>query len=218
MESTKISDTEDDDDLMYASLLFNDVNPENQSDEDVEDGSDANPPKDINHITDVNDILEQLATTNIDQENISKFNICRSNICDGVFRGMTRKSFSPNRKLSVKFTDDVGLSEGAVDMGGPMREFFTLALEALLSSKLFCGNEHSRFLSYDAKALKEGEYFMAGQLISMALVHSGIGPRCLSSILFDSLVKSPDKVEVPLDIVYDIELQSSLQDLISVTS
>ncbi len=66
----------------------------------------------------ISDILEQLASANIDNENISKFNICRSNICDGVFRGMARKSFSPNKKLSVKFTDDLGLSEGAVDMGG----------------------------------------------------------------------------------------------------
>ena len=29
----------------------------------------------------------------------------------------------------MKFTDDAGGSEGAVDLGGPMREFFTLTFE-----------------------------------------------------------------------------------------
>jgi hypothetical protein len=131
---------------------------------------------------------------------------------------MTRKSFSPNKKLSVKFTDDVGLSEGAVDMGGPMRELFTLSVEAILSSKLFCGQEHSRLLSYDAKALKHDEYVMAGQLISMALVHAGVAPRCFSPVLFDSLIKGHAKVHVPIDAVYDLELQSTLKNLMSVES
>ena len=39
--------------------------------------------------------------------------------------------------MSVKFTDDNGISEGAVDLGGPMREFFTLILDHLHSSQLF---------------------------------------------------------------------------------
>ena len=130
---------------------------------------------------------------------------------------MERKSFSPNKKVSVKFPDDVGLSEGAVDLGGPMREFFTLALEKVLSGKLFCGQEHQKFLSYDAKALKQGEYFKAGQLFSMALAHCGIGPRCLSPILFDSMVKGPGEIVVPIDSVYDPELQLGPVHMIPLT-
>ena len=34
-----------------------------------------------------------------------------------------RASFVPSRRLSVKFADDVGQSEGAVDLGGPTQEF-----------------------------------------------------------------------------------------------
>ncbi len=97
------------------------LNAENLSDEDTglsEEKVDENCPKVDEFLMNFSDILEQLASANIDNENISKFNICRDNICDGVFRGMARKSFSPNKKLSVKFTDDLGLSEGAVDMGG----------------------------------------------------------------------------------------------------
>lgn len=166
---------------------------------------------------DINNILHELAV-NIDSLSISKFNICRSDIWDGILRGMARKSFSPNKRVSVKFTDDVGLSEGVIDIGGPMREFFTLALEKVLSGKLFCGQELERFLSSDAKALKEGEYFYAGQLFSMALVHCGIGPRCLSPILFDSLVKGPSEVVVPVESVYDPELQLGIQGLMSAES
>ncbi|CAB3995037.1 G2 M phase-specific E3 ubiquitin- ligase-like, partial [Paramuricea clavata] len=220
-ESTKMQDTEESDDLLNASLLFHEINAEYLSDEDtelIEEKVDENSPNDDEAVMDVSDILQQLASANIENEKISKFNICRSNICDGIFRGMTRKSFSPNKKLSVKFTDDVGLSEGAVDMGGPMREFFTLSLEAILSSKLFCWQEHSRLLSYDAKALKHDEYVMAGQLISMALVHAGVAPRCFSPVLFDSLIKGHAKVHVPVDAVYDLELQSTLKIVMSVES
>ena len=215
-----MQDTESDD-FLYASLLFQEINAENLSDEDtelIEEKIDENGPQAAEVVLDVSDILEQLATAYIDNEKISKFNICRSNICDGIFRAMTRKSFCPNKKLSVKFTDDVGCSEGAVDMGGPMREFFTLSLEAMLSSRLFCGQEHSRLLSYDAKALKHDEYFMAGQLIAMALVHAGLGPRCFCPVLFNSLIRSHAKVNVPIDAVCDLELQSTLNNLMSVGS
>ena len=36
--------------------------------------------------------------------------------------------------MSVKFTDDIGNSEGAVDLGGPMKEFFTLVLQWMVTS------------------------------------------------------------------------------------
>ncbi len=120
-ESTKMQDAEESDDFLYASLLFHEINAENLSDEDtglIEEKVDENCLKVDEFVMNISDILEQLASTNIDNENISKFNICRSNICDGVFRGMARKSFSPNKKLSVKFTDDLGVSERCGRYGG----------------------------------------------------------------------------------------------------
>lgn len=137
-----MQDTEESDDLLYASLLFHEINAEYLSDEDtelIEEKVDENSPNDDEVVMDISDILQQLASANIENENISKFNICRSNICDGIFRGMTRKSFSPNKKLSVKFTDDVGLSEGAVDMGGPMREFLLYPLKQYYQANFFVG-------------------------------------------------------------------------------
>ena len=61
-------------------------------------------------------------------------------------RGLTRKSFLPENKISVKFCDDIGTSEGAVDLGGPKREFFTLVLDWFRNSQLFCGSDNCKYL------------------------------------------------------------------------
>ena len=111
-------------DMMYASLIFEDINADQFSDEQVDEDDEKLPATVSPGVMDIKEILDKLTSVNINSENISKFNICRSNIWDGVLRGMERKSFSPNKKVSVKLIDDVGLSEGAVDLGGPMREFF----------------------------------------------------------------------------------------------
>ena len=51
-------------------------------------------------------------------EQMAKFNVSRNHIWESARRGFGKKSFSPTHKVSVKFTDDDGLSEGAVDLGG----------------------------------------------------------------------------------------------------
>lgn len=60
---------------------------------------------------------------------------------DGAVRGLQRKSFSPENKISVKFTDDSGMSEGAIDLGGPQREFLTLIMHYLANSQMFCSGK-----------------------------------------------------------------------------
>lgn len=83
------------------------------------------------------EILEQLAF-NINTDKISKFNISRSHLWEGALRGIKKSLFLQiTRSVSVKFTDDSGTSEGAVDLGGPKREFFTLVLEWIVNSQLF---------------------------------------------------------------------------------
>ena len=41
--------------------------------------------------------------------------------------------------MNVKFSDDLGWNEEAVDLGGPRREFLRLLMEALAMSPLFEG-------------------------------------------------------------------------------
>lgn len=133
------------------------------------------------------EILEQLASK-INNDRISKFNISRSHLWEGALRGLKRKSFSPDSKVSVKFTDDSGTSEGAVDLGGPKREFFTLVIAWIVNSQLFCGTEKSNFLSCNANYLANDFFFYAGEFIAMSIVHGGPGPRCFGLPLYDSLM------------------------------
>ncbi|XP_046863240.1 G2/M phase-specific E3 ubiquitin-protein ligase-like [Xenia sp. Carnegie-2017] len=195
-------------DMMYGTMLFEEVNDAtlldkcedeimvNENEESPLD-SDTSTAKDTlepEKVLDLNDILQQLAG-NLDPLHISKFNICRSDIWAGILREC-QEIFLPDRKVSVKFTDDL------------LRKYHPVNFSV----------ERRKVLSLDAKALKEQEYFYAGQLFAMAIVHCGIGPRCLNPVLFDSLVNGPSEIVVPVESVYDLELQVGLQQLISAES
>lgn len=94
-----------------------------------------------------------------------------------------------------------------------MREFFTLILQYIHDSRLLCGPENSRFLSCNAKCLEDNDYFVAGILIAMSLVHAGLAPHFLSPVMFQALL-SDQPLAVPLQDVYDHELKSSLESLL----
>ena len=170
---------------------------------------------DIEENITLKEILSNLAeATSYDQ--ISIFNLSRNHIWEGTKRAMNRKSFSPRNKLSVKFTDDIGQPEGAVDMGGPARELFTLITEWLVNSRLFFGGISSKFLSLNATCLEEREYFMTGQIFAMALVHGGPGVNCFSSSCYDAIVNESGTLNVSatLDDIPDFEMRESLGKLL----
>ncbi|RXM29743.1 Ras association domain-containing protein 6 [Acipenser ruthenus] len=56
------------------------------------------------------DLFSNLAEAANDKE-ISIFNINRSTVWEGALRGFQRNAYSPTKRISVKFTDDVGRSE-----------------------------------------------------------------------------------------------------------
>ena len=211
-------------DNYYASLL--DAQPHTSdaidvsfSDSDVgEDGvGDVQPPAASQENEDIAEIVGELAKV-VNVSMLSKFNISRNFLWEGTKRALSRKSFSPENKISVKFTDDAGVSEGAVDLGGPMREFFTLALQYLHDSQLFCGSENCKFLSFQSKCLLDEDYHAAGTIIAMSIVHGGPGPQFLSPLMLEALIRDLSKVAVPVQDVYDSELQLSLQTLLNSAS
>ena len=157
------------------------------------------------------EILNELAGK-INADALAKFYIARNFIWEGTKRAVSRKAFSPANKISVKFTDDAGTSEGAIDWGGPMREFFTLILQYIHDSLLLCGPGNIKFLSYNVKCLEDNDYFIAGLMLAMSLVHGGPAPHFLSPIMFHALI-SDQPVTVSLQDVYDHELRSSLKSL-----
>ena len=119
--------------------LNNDLSWNSDSENDTTHQEDLEV-KEIKKDLSLQEILSQLALI-INVEKISKFNISRSHLWEGALRGVRRKTFSPENKVSIKFTDDIGIAEGAVDLGGPMRAFFTLIMEWMVNSQLFCGTE-----------------------------------------------------------------------------
>lgn len=147
-------------------------------DSDEEQASTELGPVGVIHTTPIlslQEILTGLAQA-VNGNKISKFNIARNDIWEGTKRGLTRKSFTPCNKMSIRFSDDSGKSEGAVDLGGPTREFLILVLEWLANSHLFCGPKQAKFLSCNASGLASSEYLYAGKMAALSLVHGGPGP------------------------------------------
>lgn len=66
-------------------------------------------------------------------------NVRRKHVFEDGIAKLGRKKFDPSRPLSVMFADEIGSSEGAVDLGGPTREFLRLAVSGAFSSNAFLG-------------------------------------------------------------------------------
>lgn len=138
----------------------------------------------------------------INTEKINKFNVFRSDIFQCCIRAMRRKTFSPFNKISVKFSDHEGTSEGAVDEGGPTRELFRLVLQYLKDSELFVGQEN-KHITLNIKCLEDKLYVEAGKLIALSLIHGGPGPHFISKTLFSLIAFGGEKVSPTLNDVED---------------
>lgn len=83
----------------------------------------------------------------IERDQTAYINVQRSAIWSDTCRQLTRKRFSPLHQISVKFADNEGKSEVAVDVGGPRREFLRLVVKAAnVDSSIFIGPEGCRSL------------------------------------------------------------------------
>jgi hypothetical protein len=122
LASSSTTQPSDDLDSMYATLLFNEINVDVFENDLVVEATEVNVFENIEEDTTLKEVLANLGEQ-ISSENISIFNLSRNHAWEGTKRALNRKSFSPENRLSVKFTDDIGQSEGAVDMGGPAREY-----------------------------------------------------------------------------------------------
>ncbi|KAK0147271.1 hypothetical protein N1851_013312 [Merluccius polli] len=74
--------------------------------------------------------MEQISSR-VNNDSTVRFNIIRRSVWGGASRALGRSNFSPEKKVDVKFTDDYGISEGAMDNGGPTQEYFRLCLHEI---------------------------------------------------------------------------------------
>ncbi|XP_030580897.1 G2/M phase-specific E3 ubiquitin-protein ligase-like [Archocentrus centrarchus] len=148
----------------------------------------------------------------IDHKRVSRFNISRANVWEGAVRGFRRSSYSENCDMLVRFTDDAGVYEEGIDTGGPRREFLTLLMKHLKDRPIFDGPEGHRFLVYNANAVREDEYFLAGKMIAVSVVHGGPGPHFLSEDLVQYLAGQPS-VKPTVNLITDEEIGKALREV-----
>ena len=53
--------------------------------------------------------------------------------------------------------------------------------------------------------MEDGDYFLAGQVFPMTLVHGGPPPQFLAPQVFESLIQNPNKQNGTMDDMYDLE-------------
>lgn len=85
------------------------------------------------------DVLRRLRAVVVDTGCKNIVNVDREDVLDGGFRAFNRKTFKPERLLSVRFSGEDG-----VDNGGLMREFLQLSIKALSKLSIFTGGGADR--------------------------------------------------------------------------
>ncbi|XP_016106878.1 G2/M phase-specific E3 ubiquitin-protein ligase-like [Sinocyclocheilus grahami] len=195
---------------LYAPIVIeSDSEESDQSTQHVEKEwfSDAFTAADI-----VSDLSQKIIRTSC-----SRFNINRANVWDGAVRGFKHASYDPLHGMLVKFTDDEGTTEDAVDTGGPKCKFLSLLMDCLRARRIFDGPENRRFLTFNNGAVREDEYFLAGWMIAVSIVHGGPGPRFLSDMLYDHLTGSAD-INGTVEDVTDKTMKAALIEISSAAS
>lgn len=79
----------------------------------------------------------------------NQINVSRDNILQGSLHAFKRRRFNPEARLDVIFVDSDGVGEGAIDDGGPTREYLRLLMREIQISKIFEGPEDNRLLALD---------------------------------------------------------------------
>ncbi|XP_055004164.1 G2/M phase-specific E3 ubiquitin-protein ligase-like isoform X1 [Boleophthalmus pectinirostris] len=182
-----------------------------EDEEDVDVDSHIIPKDTEVELLSVSEIIKNL-TLQIDHKHVSRFNICRSDIWDGAVRGLKRGTFAENYDLLVKFSDDAGRFEECVDTGGPKREFLSLLMKELNKRPIFDGPVESRYLVYNTTAIRGDEYYFAGQMIALSIVHGGPGPNFLSEDLV-SFISGKSSFKSSVADITDEEIGKVLREI-----
>ncbi|CAL8370519.1 unnamed protein product [Boreogadus saida] len=140
----------------------------------------------------------------------SRVNALRGEELECAARAFNRSSFDPYLKLDVVFIDGDGVAEGAVDEGGPTREFCTLLIHQIQNHFVFEGPEGNKTLALNSVALQKGQYRLVGNMIALCLVQGQVSPRFLSERLYRQVCNlSP--LPATLEEVTDYNLRTKLR-------
>ncbi|CAM4610246.1 unnamed protein product [Leuciscus chuanchicus] len=143
---------------------------------------------------DLQTILKKLQSKidgNINSPTANQINVFRENILQCSLQAVKRRRFNPQAKLDVVFVDAEKNGEGAIDEGGPTREYLRLLMRAIHQSNVFQGHEKDWSLALDTQALENRLYASVGKMIAMCFVHGGVGPHFFSERLFQQICGMP---------------------------
>ncbi|XP_026036668.1 G2/M phase-specific E3 ubiquitin-protein ligase-like [Astatotilapia calliptera] len=145
------------------------------------------------------------------------FNISRSAVWDGAVRGFRRSTYSDNYDMFIKFNDDAGSFEEGLDTGGLGCEFLTLLMGSLTNRPIFDGPPESRYLVYNSRAARQDEYFLAGKMIAVSIVHGGPAPHFLSKNLVNHITGN-QSFSATVEDVQDEEITKVLHQVLKAES
>ncbi|XP_046863143.1 uncharacterized protein LOC124456876 [Xenia sp. Carnegie-2017] len=165
-------------------------------------------------------ILSDISAKEIDKESRSFINVHRSQIWVDSCRHLNKKKkfksikfnpkFNPKAAVSIKFADSHGGNEGAVDAGGPCREYFRLLLRAVnLEAGIFCGPEDNRVLFKNATGENRELIKRSYDFISDASSVDDI-----NKILEDNVLKNMLEAQGALPFVSDVNEKTQICTLL----
>jgi hypothetical protein len=167
--------------------------------------------KDSNKATDLSDILNKHKSYYLHQnlEETFRITVRRSHILEDTIN-LFKQPFDDKCHLSVHF-----IGESAVDLGGPLREFFQLFINSLKqNNSLFIGPINKRVLRHNTSACIESMYEIIGKVMSLSIIHGGSEPLFLAPSVVDYIVKNDERAV--LDDVPCLYIQSKLQKILDV--
>ena len=128
--------------------------------------------------------LRKLATEKVQRDKPLRIKVRRRNIWEDSKVKLAKYTESVlNNIIKVQF-----VGEPAVDQGGPRNEFFSLLHREVCGSNMFIGNETCKLFNHNLLALEQRNYFIYGQLCSLAIMQGSPAPSFLSPTLADYIV------------------------------
>ncbi|XP_062588640.1 uncharacterized protein LOC134250300 isoform X3 [Saccostrea cucullata] len=155
-----------------------------------------------------------ILSSKIQTSAVTRINVNRQNVWECTIRKLKKKDFMPFNDLLIKFSDQFGEMEEGIDQGGPKREFLDLLMEYTLNSSLFEGSLTSKYLSWNKKAFDNDDYYYAGIVVGLSLVHGGPAPRCFDPSFVKALLRGPESVKVTIEDMPNEELKSKLEKIL----
>ena len=102
-----------------------------------------------------------------------KFVVRRTNLFTDMMKKM-KIFFDDSSELKPITVEFVG--EPAADVGGPLREMFTLFYD-IAGQKLMCGQENNYSFQHDVHKVESGQFEIFGKVTALALLHGFSGPH-----------------------------------------